>query len=661
MDQEQGLVVYTLPANATFRETPAAAVLADLIGDTEIELMQLEHSMDVQGITTVSGRPMGELAEVVALADLADRAGGKEPWMHLHREDPEFARRSRLAIVDADVRGPAQQDSPLRSLLAEVIDELDKHTGTESAAEAQETLRRVHVALLRAQVSECLGTGEVVHVPSTSEGRAAAANSAFDERYAVSNADKIIAAFTETVQELDRLGVPYRVADLRDADPIVSGHYDSTGRTNTPIVVAANGTWWPGFKPDEIAAVAEQYRYENSLQTGRVITRDGEHLSQEDVLGSIQDDQYAHLLDDPRENSLEGALFEGVDASGSGAVFRGHYRGARFVDCKGLVLRHADLTGATFTNCTIAASDDVDLTAARISGTRFEEGTHAGIRFHDALLQDVSMEKTRLAAVDFSDATLRNVDMKGAKVRGDYSLEAARITDCDLRYTVFSPAQNNTAFADVRWERTTVDGAWFRDAMFVENVFRDMDLGRADVTSASFDGSRFTAVSLSDDAAFSAVLNSAGVVFNDAPGARPHPASQTQAMTVEVYDSLDLSEPPAYEFTVAGHDVEQAMTAAQARLGGEASVGTFDADELGGAIAPVEGRDGMPGRIVVTRVEETPREAARAAVGRDAGASLSRCFAGGLSAPPTRATSAMPPAAIAGPGASRETGAAREL
>ena len=79
MDQEQGLVVYTLPANATFRETPAAAVLADLIGDTEIELMQLEHSMDVQGITTVSGRPMGALAEVVALADLADRAGGRTP------------------------------------------------------------------------------------------------------------------------------------------------------------------------------------------------------------------------------------------------------------------------------------------------------------------------------------------------------------------------------------------------------------------------------------------------------------------------------------------------------------------------------------------------------------------------------------------------------
>ncbi|MGC5028265.1 pentapeptide repeat-containing protein [Tsukamurella sp. DT100] len=651
MNQDQHVVVYNLPASVAFRETPAAAVLGDLIDDTEIELMQLEHAMDAQGITTVSGEPMGRFAEVVALADIADRAGGKESWMHLHREDPEFARRSRRAIVDAGVRGPAQQDSPLRGLLAEVIDELDKHTGGQSAAEAQETLRRVHVALLRAQVSEYLGTGEVVHVPSTSEGRAIAANRAFDELYAVSHAAEIATAFAQTVEELDALGVPYRVEDLRDADPTVSAHYDSTGRTNTPIVVAANGTWWPGFKPDEIAAVAEQYRAESGRQTGHVIARDGEHVSQEDALGYIQDDEYAHLLDDPRENGLEGALFTGIDAAGSGAIFRGHYRGARFVDCNGLVFRHADLTGATFTNCTIAAADDVDFTAARLTGTRFAEGHHVGVTFRDALLQDVSMEKTRLVSVNFSEATLRNVDMKGAKVRGDYSLEGARVSDCDLRYAVFSPALNNTALADVRWERTNVDGAWFRDAMFVENGFRDMDLGRADIASASFDGSRFTAVDLADDAA---VLNSAGVVFNDSPGGRPHPATRAQAMTVEVYDSLDPREPPAYEFTVPGHDVEQAIAAARARLGAEATVGTLAADEIGGAIAPVEDRDGVHGRVVVTRAEESPREVAHPIVERDAGASLSRCFAGGLSTPPTRATSAVPAAANSASGSVRE-------
>ncbi|NMD58330.1 pentapeptide repeat-containing protein [Tsukamurella columbiensis] len=626
-----------------------------MIGDTEIELMQLEHAMEAQGITTVSGGPMGRFAEVVALADIADRAGGKEPWMHLHREDPEFVRRSRRAIVDADVQGPAQQDSPLRGLLAEVIDELDKHTGDQSAAEAQETLRRVHVALLRAQVTEYLGTGEVVHVPSTSEGRAVEANRAFDELYAVSHAAEIATKFAQTVEELDALGVPYRVEDLRDADPTVSAHYDSTGRTNTPIVVAANGTWWPGFKPDEIAAVAEQYRAESERQTGYVVTRDGEHVTQEDVLGAIQDDEYAHLLDDPRENGLEGALLTGIDAEGSGAVFRGHYRGARFVDCNGLVFRHADLTGATFTNCTIAAADDADFTAARLTGTRFAEGHHVGVTFRDALLQDVSMEKTRLVSVDFSEATLRNVDMKGAKVRGDYSLEGARVSDCDLRYAVFSPALNNTALTDVRWERTNVDGAWFRDAVFVENGFRDMDLGRADITSASFDGSRFTAVDLADDAALGAVLSSAGVVFNDAPGGRPHPAIRSQAMTVEVYDSLDPRDPPAYEFTVPGHDVEQAIAAARARLGAEATVGTLDADEIGGAIASVEDRDGVHGRVVVTRVEERPREVPDRVIERDAGASVSRCFAGGLSMPPSRATSAAPAAgANAAPGSVRE-------
>ena len=394
---------------------------------------------------------------------------------------------------------------------------------------------------------------------------------------------------------------------------------------------------------------------------GRVLLRDGTQLSPDEALESLQDDQYAHLLDDPRENSFTGALFEGIDAAGSGAVFRGNFQGARFERCEGLVFRGADLRGATLTECRVDRAESTDLTAARISDTRFAEGTHERVRLRDALLENVSMESTRLQAVDLSEATLRGVDMKGAKVRGDYTLEGARISDSDLRYAMFSPALSNTALADVRWERTTVDGAWFRDSMLVENVFRDMDLGRADVASASFDGSRFTAVSLADDAALGAVLNSAGVVFNDAPGARPHPASQTQAMTVEVYDSIEPGEPPAIEFTVPGHDVEQAMTVAQSRLAGEASVGPLDADEVGGAIAPVDGRDGVQGRIVVTRLDEAPREADGAIIERDAGASLSRCFAGGLSAPPTRATPAVPAAVNAGPSSVQEVESDRGL
>lgn len=393
---------------------------------------------------------------------------------------------------------------------------------------------------------------------------------------------------------------------------------------------------------------------------GRVLLRDGTRLSADEVLGWLQDDQFAHLLDDPRENSLVGALFEGIDAAGSGAVFRGNFQGARFERCQGLVFRGADLRGATLTECRVVRAESTDLTAARISDTRFAEGTHDRVRLRDALLENVSMESTRLQAVDLSEATLRGVDMKGAKVRGDYTLEGARISDSDLRYAMFSPALSNTALADVRWERTIVDGAWFRDSMLVENVFRDMDLGRADVASASFDGSRFTAVSLADDAALGAVLNSAGVVFNDAPGA-PHPSSQTQAMTVEVYDSVEPGEPPAIEFTVPGHDVEQAMTVAQSRLAGEASVGPLDADEVGGAIAPVDGSDGVQGRVVVTRVDEAAREADGAIIERDAGASLSRCFPGGLSAPPTRATPAVPAAVNASPSSVQEVESDRGL
>lgn len=365
---------------------------------------------------------------------------------------------------------------------------------------------------------------------------------------------------------------------------------------------------------------------------GCVITRDGTEISQDDLLGSLQDDQYAHLLDDPRENGLEGALFEGIHAEGSGAVFRGQFRGARFVDCTGLVFRHADLSGSTFTDCTIASADDANFTAARITGTRFGEGRHVGVTLRDALLENVSIEKSTLVSADLSEATLRGCDMKGARLRGDYRLEGARIDRCDLRYAVFSPETDQEALAGIRWSESNVDGAWFRDCGFVGNVFRDMDLGRADIASSTFIDSRFTRVELASDDALAAVLRSAGAEFTDHPGTQRYEATARQAMTVEVYDSVEPGEPPAYEFTVAGHDIEHAVSAAAARLGRDWDVGGVESDDLGGATAWVGG-DGVEGRLVISRSDtSSPAPAAERGT-----AALSRCFAGGLTAAPTRA------------------------
>ncbi|MET9290736.1 pentapeptide repeat-containing protein [Streptomyces sp. NPDC003077] len=192
------------------------------------------------------------------------------------------------------------------------------------------------------------------------------------------------------------------------------------------------------------------------------------------------------------QDALTGLDFTGVDLRT--ALAR---RGSRLVlrDCviSRADLRDADLTGATFENCTAVGAD---LSRAVLAEARFVGGSFATADFREADLGDAAFTDTDLANACLSRAMLDDVTFTGCRMTGaDLSaLQGLAVTltfsGCsmqlvDLHGTALRGIRvSRCDLTEANLARTDLRDAVFEDCRLREVHFQDTRLSGADLRGA---------------------------------------------------------------------------------------------------------------------------------------------------------------------------------